>query len=224
HEHGTARLLFLGSSCIYPKFAPQPIPESALLTGPLEPTNQPYALAKIAGIEMCDAYNRQYDRDFRAAMPTNLYGPGDNFSLDNSHVIPALMRKFHEARQADLSSVSIWGTGTPRREFLHVDDMAAACLALIRLDRQAWRQLGSPHVNVGYGEDISIADLARMVARTVGFEGTLDFDASKPDGAPRKLMDSRLLRSLGWRPQIELEQGLRDTYAWFRQQHRLRIA
>ncbi|HEY0973761.1 MAG TPA: GDP-L-fucose synthase [Solimonas sp.] len=215
HQNHVERLMFLGSSCIYPKFAPQPIPESALLTGTLEPTNQPYAIAKIAGIEMCDAYNRQYGTDFRAAMPTNLYGPGDNFDLNNSHVIPALIRKFHDARQANAPTVTVWGTGTPRREFLHVDDMAAASLFLMELESTRWQSLGTPHVNVGYGDDVSIAKLAHQVAETVGYRGELVFDTSKPDGTPRKLMDSSLLRGLGWHPALDLQNGLQGTYAWF---------
>lgn len=219
HAHGAERLLFLGSSCIYPKFAPQPIPESALLTGALEPTNQPYAIAKIAGIEMCDAYNRQHGTDFRSAMPTNLYGPGDNFDLQNSHVIPALIRKFHEARQTDAPNVTVWGTGKPLREFLHVDDLAAACLFLMQLERTRWHALATPHVNVGFGEDISIAELARHVGEAVGYAGEIVFDTSKPDGTPRKLMDSGLLRSLGWQPRIPLAEGLRSAYRWYCEHH-----
>jgi GDP-L-fucose synthase len=218
YRSGVKRLLFLGSSCIYPKFAPQPIQESALLTGLLEPTNQPYAIAKIAGIEMCDAYHRQYGCDFRAAMPTNLYGPGDNFDLNNSHVIPALIRKFHEAKQAQVPTVTVWGSGTPLREFLHVDDLAAACVFLMSLAPAAWQQLKTPHVNVGFGEDVSIRHLAERIGEVVGFAGRLEFDASKPDGTPRKLMDSALLRSLGWKPAIHLQDGLRTTYEWFRNQ------
>ena len=218
HRAGVQRLLFLGSSCIYPKHAPQPMKEEHLLTGLLEPTNQPYAIAKIAGIEMCDAYHRQHGSDFRAAMPANLYGPGDNFDLRTSHVIPALIRKFHEARVAKAASVSVWGTGTPRREFLHVDDMAAACLKLMSLPRDDWdRQIGVPFCNVGSGEDQTIRELAQAIQRVVGFEGKLDFDASKPDGTPRKLLDSTRLRGTGWRPQLSLEDGLRATYRWFQQ-------
>ncbi|HUP91373.1 MAG TPA: GDP-L-fucose synthase [Solimonas sp.] len=213
---GVQRLLFLGSSCIYPKFAPQPIPESALLTGPLEPTNQPYAIAKIAGIEMCDAYNRQHGTDFRAAMPTNLYGLGDNFDLNASHVIPALMLKFHQARERADPAVTVWGTGTPRREFLHVDDLAQACLFLMELPLSQWRALNTTHVNVGCGEDVTIADLAALVKRTTGYAGAIEFDASKPDGTPRKLLDVGLLRGLGWAPHISLEAGLADTYRWFK--------
>ncbi|MGH8221657.1 MAG: GDP-L-fucose synthase family protein [Woeseiaceae bacterium] len=210
------RLLFLGSSCIYPKHALQPMTEEHLLTGPLEPTNQPYALAKIAGIEMCDAYQRQHGRDFRAAMPTNLYGPGDNFDLKTSHVIPALIRKFHEARTTKTASVTIWGTGNPRREFLHVDDMAEACLRLMDLPRAEWdAQIGLPFCNVGCGEDQTIRELAHLIQRVVGFDGTLEFDASKPDGTPRKLLDSTRLRQTGWRPRLSLDEGLHATYRWF---------
>lgn len=218
HKNAVERLLFLGSSCIYPKLAPQPIPESALLSGALEATNQPYAIAKIAGIEMCDAYNRQYGTDFRAAMPTNLYGPGDNFDLNNSHVIPALIRKFSEAARNQAPVVPVWGSGTPLREFLHVDDMAAACLYLMQLDKKRWQEIQATHVNVGYGSDITIADLARLVARIVGYRGDIVFDASKPDGTPRKLMDNSLLNRLGWSPRIDLETGLRETFAWFEAQ------
>jgi GDP-L-fucose synthase len=225
HQNAVERLLFLGSSCIYPKLAAQPIPESALLTGALESTNQPYAIAKIAGIELCDAYNRQYGTDFRAAMPTNLYGPGDNFDLNNSHVIPALIRKFSEAARAQSPTVSVWGTGTPLREFLHVDDMAAACVFLMQLERAAWQKIAATHVNVGYGSDVTIAELARLIAAIVGFHGQIVFDSSQPDGTPRKLMDSSLLQSLGWSPRIDLESGLRETCRWFQTQaHGLRAA
>jgi GDP-L-fucose synthase len=212
---GVRRLLFLGSSCIYPKFAPQPIPESALLTGALEPTNQPYAIAKIAGIELCDAYNRQHGTDFRAAMPTNLYGPNDNFNLNNSHVIPALIRKFHDAMQSGASSVVVWGTGSPRREFLHVDDMAAACVFLLDLSAARWRELRTTHVNVGCGEDISIRELAETIRQITGFKGAIEFDASKPDGTPRKLMDVALMQRLGWKARTGLAEGLAGTYRWF---------
>jgi GDP-L-fucose synthase len=218
HRAGVQRLLFLGSSCIYPKHAPQPMKEEHLLTGLLEPTNQPYAIAKIAGIEMCDAYHRQHGRDFRAAMPTNLYGPGDNFDLQTSHVIPALIRKFHEARAAKAPSVTVWGTGNPRREFLHVDDMAEACARLMALSRADWdAAIGLPFCNVGCGEDLSIRELAHAIQRVVGFDGTLEFDAGKPDGTPRKLMDSSRLWRTGWRPRLSLEHGLRATYAWFQE-------
>lgn len=216
HRAGVKRLLALGSSCIYPKLAPQPLKEEYLLTGPLEPTNQPYAIAKIAGIEMCDAYHRQHGCDFRAAMPTNLYGPGDNFDLNGSHVIPALIRKFHEAKQAGAPSVTVWGTGTPRREFLHVDDMAAAGLFVMGLPRADWDgKVGHPFVNVGTGSDVTIRELAEMIGRVAGYEGRLEFDTSKPDGTPRKLMDVSRLRALGWQPRIALEEGLARTCDWY---------
>lgn len=209
HRADVARLMFLGSSCIYPKFAPQPITEDALLTGPLEPTNEWYAIAKIAGIKLADAYRKQHGRDFVSVMPTNLYGPGDNFDLQSSHVLPALIRKVHMAKLAGDRAVTIWGTGTPRREFLHVDDMADACVFLM----QRWSAPG--HVNVGSGEDIAIADLARLVCRVVGYEGELRHDLSKPDGTPRKLMSADKLRSLGWQPSVALEDGITATYQWF---------
>ncbi|AUN95723.1 GDP-L-fucose synthase [Pseudazoarcus pumilus] len=218
HEHGVERLLFLGSSCIYPKLAPQPMREDALLGGALEPTNEPYAVAKIAGIKLCESYNRQYGRDYRSVMPTNLYGPGDNFHPQNSHVIPALMRRIHEAKQADAPEVVIWGSGTPRREFLHVDDMAAACVHVMSLERETyWSQVlpMRSHVNVGCGEDCTIRALAEAIARVTGFRGALRFDTSKPDGAPRKLLDVSLLERLGWKASIDLEEGLRHTYAWY---------
>ena len=218
HAHGVQRLLFLGSSCIYPKLAEQPMREEALLTGVLEPTNEPYAIAKIAGIKLCESYNRQYGRDFRSVMPTNLYGPGDNYHPENSHVIPALLRRFHEAVQRGDREVVIWGSGTPRREFLHVDDMAAACVHVMELDEAVLRDHTRPmlsHINVGTGEDCTIRELAETVARVTGFTGRLVFDTDKPDGAPRKLLDVSRLAALGWRPQIGLEEGLRDAYAWF---------
>ena len=218
HAHDVQRLLFLGSSCIYPKLAEQPMLEEALLTGVLEPTNEPYAIAKIAGIKLCESYNRQYGRDFRSVMPTNLYGPGDNYHPENSHVIPALLRRFHEAVQRGDSEVVIWGSGTPRREFLHVDDMAAACVHVMELDEAVLRDHTRPmlsHINVGTGEDCTIRELAETVARVTGFAGRLVFDTDKPDGAPRKLLDVSRLAALGWRPQIGLEEGLRDAYAWF---------
>ena len=218
HAHGVQRLLFLGSSCIYPKLAEQPMREEALLTGVLEPTNEPYAIAKIAGIKLCESYNRQYGRDFRSVMPTNLYGPGDNYHPENSHVIPALLRRFHEAVQRDDSEVVIWGSGTPRREFLHVDDMAAASVHVMELDEAVLRDHTRPmlsHINVGTGEDCTIRELAETVARVTGFTGRLVFDTDKPDGAPRKLLDVSRLAALGWRPQIGLEEGLRDAYAWY---------
>ena len=218
HAHDVQRLLFLGSSCIYPKLAEQPMREEALLTGLLEPTNEPYAIAKIAGIKLCESYNRQYGRDFRSVMPTNLYGPGDNYHPENSHVIPALLRRFHEAVQRGDSEVVIWGSGTPRREFLHVDDMAAACVHVMELDEAVLRDHTRPmltHINVGTGEDCTIRELAETVARVTGFAGRLVFDVDKPDGAPRKLLDVSRLAALGWRPQIGLEEGLRDAYAWY---------
>ncbi|MCR9079159.1 MAG: GDP-L-fucose synthase [Hyphomonadaceae bacterium] len=204
-----SRLLFLGSSCIYPKFAPQPIEESALLTGPLEPTNEWYAVAKIAGIKLCQAYRKQYGVDYISAMPTNLYGPGDNYDLQSSHVIPALIRKAHEAKVAAAPSMEIWGTGTPRREFLHADDCASALVHLLK------SYSGTEHVNVGFGEDITIEDLARLVMDVVGFEGALEKDLSKPDGTPRKLMSNDKLRAMGWSPEIGLRDGLADAYRWF---------
>jgi len=215
---GVERLLFLGSSCIYPRLAPQPMAEGALLTGPLEPTNEPYAVAKIAGIKLCESFNREYGTDYRSVMPTNLYGPGDNFDLANSHVIPALLRKVHEAKVAGAEAVEVWGSGQARREFLHVDDMAAACLHVMSLAPDVYRTHTSPmqsHLNVGTGEDITIRDLAETVARVVGFPGALRFDRSKPDGAPRKLLDVTRVHALGWRARIGLKNGLRATYAWY---------
>jgi GDP-L-fucose synthase len=225
-QAGAKRLLFLGSSCIYPRFAPQPMPENCLLTGPLEATNRPYALAKIAGIEMCWSYNRQYGTRYLAAMPTNLYGPGDNYHLQNSHVIPALLRKFHEAKQRGESTVTVWGTGTPRREFLNSDDMADACVHLMNLpDAQFAALLGSdesvsgrfepPLVNIGVGEDVTIAELAHLVREVTRFAGEIVFDRSKPDGTPRKLLDVRLLESTGWKAKAPLAQGLRLAYSDF---------
>ncbi|MFO7953268.1 GDP-L-fucose synthase family protein [Thioalkalivibrio sp.] len=218
HIAGLRRLLFLGSSCIYPREAPQPIPEEALLTGPLEPTNEPYAIAKIAGIKLCESYNRQYGTDYRSVMPTNLYGPGDNYHPENSHVIPGLIRRFHEAKRAGAGHVTVWGSGTPRREFLHVDDMAAACVHVMNLDHVTYAEHTEPmlsHINVGTGEDLAIADLARLVARVVGFAGELRFDTSRPDGTPRKLLDVSRLAALGWKARIELEEGLSGAYAEF---------
>ena len=212
------RLLFLGSSCIYPRMAPQPMPESALLSGPLEPTNEPYAIAKIAGIKLCESYNRQYGTDYRSLMPTNLYGPGDNFNLENSHVLPALLRKIHDAHQSNASEVIVWGSGQPLREFLHVDDLASACVHLMRQRRETLQTLVTPqcsHINVGSGEEISIADLALMIASIVGYRGQLRFDSSKPDGTPRKLLDSTKMRSLGWAPAIGLREGILRTYRHF---------
>jgi GDP-L-fucose synthase len=208
---GVKKLLFLGSSCIYPKFAPQPMTEDCLLTGLLESTNEPYAVAKIAGIKMCQAYRRQYGCNFITVMPTNLYGPGDNFDLENSHVIAALIRKFHEGRIQGASTVTLWGTGTPRREFLHVDDAADACLFLM----QRYNEPGI--INIGVGEDLTIRTLAELVKRVVGFTGDIRWDADKPDGTPRKLLDINLIRKYGWQAKISLEEGLRQTYQWFRE-------
>lgn len=209
YRNGTKKLLFLGSSCIYPKLAPQPMPESCLLTGPLEPTNEWYAIAKIAGLKMCQAYRRQYGFNAVSVMPTNLYGPGDNFNLENSHVLPALIRKFHEAKLRGDPEAVVWGTGTPRREFLFSDDLADACLFLMRFyDSEEL-------INVGWGEDVSIRELAEMVREAVGYSGGLRFDTSKPDGTPRKLLDVSKLRALGWRPRTELPEGLAASYAWF---------
>ena len=216
---GVKRLLFLGSSCIYPRDCPQPIKEEYLLTGPLEATNRPYAIAKIAGIEMCWSYNRQYGTSFLAAMPTNLYGPGDSYDLNNSHVLPALIRKMHEAKQGGLAEVLIWGTGTPMREFLYSEDMAEACVHLLELPTETSEGLlsnaGPPLVNIGYGEDLSIAELARTVARVVGFRGSLRFDTSKPDGTPRKLLDSGRINALGWRPRTRIDAGIATAYQDF---------
>jgi len=215
---GCQRLLFLGSSCIYPKLAEQPMSESALLTGTLEPTNEPYAIAKIAGIKLCESYNRQYGTDYRSVMPTNLYGPNDNFHPENSHVIPAMLRRFHEAVLNDDKEVVIWGSGTPMREFLHVNDMAAASLHVLNLDSEAYQahtQAMLSHINVGTGVDCTIRELAETIAKVTGFTGAIIQDTSKPDGAPRKLMDVSRLASLGWHYQIELEAGLRETYQWF---------
>ena len=222
--NGVKKLLFLGSSCIYPKLAPQPMSEDALLTGKLEPTNEPYALAKIAGIKMCESYNRQYGQshgvDYRSVMPTNLYGPGDNYHPENSHVIPALIRKFHEAKIANAPEVVIWGTGTPRREFLYVDDMAAASVFVMELDKAIYDSQTQPmqsHLNVGYGADVTITELASAVAKATGYHGSISFDATKPDGAPRKWMDSSRLNRLGWTPQVNLETGLAQAYQAFSQ-------
>ena len=206
YRNGVKKLLFLGSSCIYPKLAPQPLKEDYLLSGYLEPTNQPYAIAKIAGIEMCNAYRSQYGCNFISAMPTNLYGPNDNYDLQGSHVLPALLRKMMTAKSAGLSSVSIWGTGTPRREFLHVDDMADACLFLM----QQYNEPG--HINIGCGEDLSILELAGLIASVIGFTGEITTDTSQPDGTPRKLMDVSRLKALGWKPQISLQQGIESVY------------
>ncbi|WP_430414950.1 GDP-L-fucose synthase [Marinobacter adhaerens] len=219
HQAGVQKLLFLGSSCIYPKFAEQPMKEDALLTGTLEPTNEPYAIAKIAGIKLCESYNRQYGRDYRSVMPTNLYGPNDNFHPENSHVIPALIRRFHEAVQAGDPEVVIWGSGKPMREFLHVDDMADASVHVMNLEAGSYQANTQPmlsHINVGTGVDCTIRELAETIARVTGFEGRLVFDSSKPDGTPRKLMDVSRLKSLGWQASISLEDGLASAYEWFR--------
>lgn len=216
--NGIERLLFLGSSCIYPRAVAQPMREEALLTGVLEPTNEPYAVAKIAGIKLCESYNRQYGTDYRSVMPTNLYGPGDNFHPENSHVMPALIRRFHEAVENNSDEVVIWGSGTPRREFLHVDDMAAASLFVFNLDRDVYASNIDPmqsHINVGFGEDVTIRELAHQIADVTGFAGLISFDTSKPDGTMRKLMDSTRINTMGWAPQIPLIDGLRSTYRWF---------
>ena len=211
YRSGVEKFVFLGSSCIYPKLAPQPIKEDYLLTGPLEPTNEWYAIAKIAGIKMCQAYRREFGFNAISLMPTNLYGPGDNFDLQNSHVLPALLRKFHEAKRRNDSSVEIWGSGTPRREFLHVDDLADAVLYLLQ------NYDGEPIVNIGWGEDLTIRELAHTIMSVIGYTGALTFDHSKPDGTPRKLLDVSRLQSLGWRPRITLRAGVEETYAWFKE-------
>jgi GDP-L-fucose synthase len=225
-RNSVKRLLFLGSSCIYPRLAQQPMCEDALLADTLEPTNEPYAIAKIAGIKLCESYNRQYGEshgvDYRSVMPTNLYGPGDNYHPENSHVIPALIRRFHEAKVSKLETVAIWGSGTPRREFLYVDDMAKACVHVMNLDHATYAANTQPmlsHINVGYGSDVTIAQLGKLVARTVGFSGTITFDTSKPDGSPRKLMNSSRLNALGWKPSVGLEEGLSLAYQDFLQSH-----
>lgn len=221
-QSGVKKLLFLGSSCIYPKLAEQPMAEEALLTGPLEATNEPYAIAKIAGIKLCESYNRQYGEshgvDYRSVMPTNLYGPGDNFHPENSHVLPALIRRFHEAKHADAPEVVVWGSGKPRREFLHVDDMAHACVHVMNLPDDRYRAEIYPtcsHINVGTGEDLTIRELAELVARIVGYRGQLSFDASKPDGTPRKLLNIDRLKRLGWQAKIPLESGIHQAYRWY---------
>ncbi len=222
HMSGVDRLLFLGSSCIYPKLAEQPMREDALLTGVLEPTNEPYAIAKIAGIKMCESYNRQYGRRYRSVMPTNLYGPNDNFHPENAHVLPALMRRLHEAKAEGRATVTVWGTGRAMREFLHVDDMARASVFVMEMDDALYAANTRPdlsHINVGTGEDCTIRQLAEALARVIGYEGELAFDATKPDGTPRKLMDVSRLTAMGWRPQIGLEDGLRQTYGWFLENH-----
>ncbi|MDV0558024.1 GDP-L-fucose synthase [Citrobacter portucalensis] len=218
HLHNVNKLLFLGSSCIYPKQATQPIAESELLQGALEPTNEPYAIAKIAGIKLCESYNRQYGRDYRSVMPTNLYGPHDNFHPSNSHVIPALLRRFHEAREQNTPDVVVWGSGAPMREFLHVDDMAAASIHVMELAQEVLQEYTQPmlsHINVGTGVDCTIRELAQTIAQVVGYKGRVVFDASKPDGTPRKLLDVTRLHQLGWYHEISLEAGLASTYQWF---------
>ena len=218
HTYGVPKLCFLGSSCIYPREALQPMSEDALLTGPLEPTNEPYAIAKIAGIKLCESYRRQYGRDYRSVMPTNLYGPGDRYDAEQGHVIAALLRRFHEAKAQGAPSVTIWGSGTPRREFLYVDDLAAACVRVMALDRATYEAQTTPrctHLNIGSGTDITIRDLAEEIATTVGYQGAIRFDRTRPDGAPRKLMDSARLRALGWAPAVTLRDGLRRTYEDF---------
>ncbi|MDC8753775.1 GDP-L-fucose synthase [Erythrobacter sp. sf7] len=219
---GVERLLFLGSSCIYPRNAKQPISEESLLTGVLEATNEPYAVAKIAGIKLCESYNRQYGTDYRSVMPTNLYGPGDNFHPENSHVLPALLRRFHEAVRDGKDEVTIWGTGAPRREFLHVQDMAAGSVFVLDLKKETYLRNTDPmlsHINLGYGEDVSIRELAQMIARTTGFTGRILFDTSKPDGTMRKLMNVTRLTNMGWRAEIPLEDGIAQTYRWFLKNH-----
>jgi len=227
HRSGVQKLLFLGSSCIYPRMAAQPMAEDALLTGALEPTNEPYAVAKIAGIKMCESYNRQHGRDYRSVMPTNLYGPGDNYHPENSHVIPALIRRFHEAKTSGAPEVAIWGSGKPRREFLFVDDMAAASVFVMNLRQADYQAQISPmqsHLNVGFASDVTIAELAEAVGKAVGYRGDITFDTSKPDGAPRKWMDSSRLNALGWRAQVDLVAGLKAAYADFVKFHPVQIA
>ncbi|WP_119306343.1 GDP-L-fucose synthase [Cohaesibacter haloalkalitolerans] len=222
HQVGVQKLLFLGSSCIYPRAVAQPMKEDALLTGILEPTNEPYAIAKIAGIKLCESYNRQYGTDYRSVMPTNLYGPGDNFHPQNSHVLPALMRRFHEAAADGLEEVVIWGTGKPMREFLHVDDMAEASLFVLDLDKDTYEANTEPmlsHINVGSGTDVTIGELAQLIAKATGFKGRIGFDTSKPDGTARKLMDVSRLANMGWTANISLEDGIKDTYQWFLDNH-----
>jgi GDP-L-fucose synthase len=218
HVAGVQRLLFLGSSCIYPRAVEQPMREDALLTGVLEPTNEPYAVAKIAGIKLCESYNRQYGTDYRSVMPTNLYGPGDNFHPENSHVMPALIRRFHEAATSGAEEVVIWGTGTPYREFLHVDDMADASLFVFGLDKETYEANTEPmlsHINVGFGKDVTIRELAQLIAEVTGYKGQIAFDPSKPDGTIRKLMDSSRVNAMGWKANIDLVSGVRETYRWF---------
>ena len=221
---GVNNLLFLGSSCIYPKFAKQPIAESELLTGALEPTNEPYAVAKIAGIKLCESYNRQYGTDYRSVMPTNLYGPGDNYHGLNSHVVPAMIKRFHEAKKDNLPSVEVWGTGKVMREFLHVDDMAAASVFVMQLDKATYQANTQPmlsHINVGTGEDVTIAELAQIVKKVVGFEGELVFNADRPEGTPRKLLDVSRINKMGWKASIGLEEGLANAYQWYLEHYSL---
>ena len=225
YHAGVEKLLFLGSSCIYPREAPQPMREDALLTGPLEPTKEPYAIAKIAGIKLCESYNRQHGTCFRSVMPTNLYGPGDNFNLENSHVIPALIRKFHGAKEKRSSEVVVWGSGKPMREFLHVDDMADACVHVMNLEQPSYDAHTLPmlsHINVGTGQDVSILTLATLIGEIIGYKGKIIFDSSQPDGSPRKLLDVSRLKELGWQANISLKDGLKSTYDWFLQ-HRKEI-
>ncbi|WP_333848961.1 GDP-L-fucose synthase [Leclercia sp.] len=219
HINDVQKLLFLGSSCIYPKLAAQPIKEDELLQGTLESTNEPYAIAKIAGIKLCESYNRQYERDYRSVMPTNLYGPNDNFHSENSHVIPGLMKRFHQAKLDNAPTVTVWGSGNVMREFLHVDDMAAASIYVMNLERNVWLENTEPmlsHINVGTGIDCTIKELAQAIAQTTGYEGRIEFDSTKPDGTPRKLLCVERLSKLGWNYQTELQNGLQDTYAWFK--------
>jgi GDP-L-fucose synthase len=219
YVHGVRRLLFLGSSCIYPRLASQPMTEQALLTGTLEPTNEPYAIAKIAGIKLCESYNRQHGTDFRSVMPTNLYGPNDNYDLETSHVLPALIRKFHEAKISGASEVEVWGSGNPRREFLHVDDLADACLFVMKIDAERYRAATLPtlsHLNVGTGTDVTIRELAELVRKVVDYGGSIRFNAGYPDGTPRKLLDVSKLAALGWRARLTLEDGVQDAYGWYR--------
>ncbi len=221
HAAGVKKLINLGSSCIYPRDAAQPISEDALMTGPLEPTNEPYAIAKIAAIKLCESYNRQFHTDYRSLMPTNLYGPGDNFHPEHSHVLPALIQRFHDAVLQGKSQVTIWGSGTPRREFLHVDDMASATLFFLSLDAETvakWTQPNQSHINVGTGRDISIADLAQTIARITGFDGRVVYDTSRPDGTSRKLLNIERLTRMGWSPRIDLSRGIEDTYKWYKNQ------
>lgn len=221
-KSGVKRLLFLGSSCIYPKFAKQPIKEEYLLSGLLEPTNEPYAIAKILGIKLCESYSSQYNLDYRAVMPCNLYGPGDNYHPSNSHVIPGLINKFHEAKEKNSKFVSVWGTGKPRREFLSVSDLAKACIKICKLNKSKYRKLinNQSHINIGSGEDITIKELSLMIAKIIDFRGKIKFDKNKPDGTPRKLLDVRLIKSLGWKPEIDLFNGLKATYSSYKKENR----